>query len=244
MSQVDKHSMTCSKDEPSFRASQNHAIRPSNITVDEEQEYRAKTEELNERIFKLIQTFLRKLDSQVFLDQIYTTHANEEVDDEERGGKVPTPSPEDHKQKPKSGYAMNSGKFQPNKSATALAEERSLIHEVVQHAHLALQGELHDVQSSAEQLDQLEEEHDLNQKFEFNNHMVYNRVVQVINIKLEVMQDFEKKANPDIVVPMTTKQIQQKQFGEGSMNYGFGELSLANVKKLPLDAADQRNSES
>ena len=74
--------------------------------------------------------------------------------------------------------------------------------------------------------------------------MVYNRVVQVINIKLEVMQDFEKKANPDIVVPMTTKQIQQKQFGEGSMNYGFGELSLANVKKLPLDAADQRNSES
>ena len=31
------------------------------------------------------------------------------------------------------------------KSATALAEERSLIHEVVQHAHLALQGELHDI---------------------------------------------------------------------------------------------------
>ena len=45
----------------------------------------------------------------------------------------------------------------------------------------------------------------MNQKFEFNNHMVFNRIVQVINIKLEVMQEFEKKANPDIVVPMTTK---------------------------------------
>lgn len=46
---------------------------PQALTLDEEQEYRAKTDELNERIFKLIQTFLRKLDSQVFLDQIYTT---------------------------------------------------------------------------------------------------------------------------------------------------------------------------
>ncbi len=49
-----------------------------------------------------------------------------------------------------------------SKSATALAEERSLIHEVVQQAHLALQGDLHDVQKAAEELDQLEEEHDLN----------------------------------------------------------------------------------
>ena len=51
----------------------------------------------------------------------------------------------------------------------------------------------------------LEEEHDLNQKFEFNNHMVYNRIVQVINVKLEVMQEYEKKLNPDIVVPLTSK---------------------------------------
>lgn len=47
-------------------------------------------------------------------------------------------------------------------------------------------------------------------KFEFNNHMVYNRIVQVINIKLEVIQDYEKKANPDIVVPLTSKQIREK----------------------------------
>ena len=117
-----------------------------------------------------------------------------------------------------------------------MAEERSLIHEVVQHAHLALQGELHDVQNSAEQLDQLEEEHDLNQKFDFNNHMVYNRIVQVINIKLEVMQEWEKKVNPDIVVPLTTKQIRDR---DERRNYGFQELSRANVKKLPLGGGDQ-----
>lgn len=216
MSFVDKHSTTCFKDEPSFRLSHT-PNRPSTVTVDEEQEYRVKSDELNERIFKLIQTFLRKLDSQVFLDQIYTTHGNDEhdgqqedpqqqrsgaADDEERGGKGKTYSQDEIRIKMK---PSTSSKFQPNKSATALAEERSLIHEVVQHAHLALQGELHDVQNSAEQLDLLEEEHDLNQKFEFNNHMVFNRIVQVINIKLEVMQEYEKKANPDIVVPMTSK---------------------------------------
>ena len=70
-------------------------MHSSQITIDEQQEYKAKTEELNTRIFKLIQTFLRKLDSQVFLDQIYTTHGNEDADEEERGGKVKTSSPED-----------------------------------------------------------------------------------------------------------------------------------------------------
>ena len=46
--------------------------------MDEESEFRAKGDELNERVFKLIQTFLRKLDSQVFLDQIYTTQGNDD----------------------------------------------------------------------------------------------------------------------------------------------------------------------
>ena len=85
----------------------------------------------------------------------------------------------------------------------------------------------------------------MNQKFEFNNHMVYNRIVQVINIKLEVMQDYEKKANPDIVVPLTSKQIREREEGGGlGENYGFQELSMANVRKLPLKVADQRNSDS
>ena len=68
MHHVDKHSTTCFKDEPSFRLSQNPGMHPSQVTLDEEQDYRQKSDELNERIFKLIQTFLRKLDSQVFLD--------------------------------------------------------------------------------------------------------------------------------------------------------------------------------
>lgn len=69
-------------------------------------------------------------------------------EDEERGGKLPTSS---HKFRDNEivqnafNSANNLRRFQPSKTATALAEERSLIHEVVQHAHQALQGELHDV---------------------------------------------------------------------------------------------------
>ena len=83
MHHVDKHSVTCFKDEPSFRMSQNYALgrQGSRATLDEEGDFRVQSEELNERIFKLIQTFLRKLDSQVFLDQIYTTQGNEELED-------------------------------------------------------------------------------------------------------------------------------------------------------------------
>ena len=44
-----------------------------------------------------------------------------------------------------------------------------------------------DLQSAAQELDDIEEEHDLNQKFDFNNHLIFNRLVQVINIKLEVI---------------------------------------------------------
>ena len=74
MASVDEHSTTCFKDEPSFRQTMNHdGRRLTTVTIDEENEFNSQREELNERIFKLIQTFLRKLDSQVFLDQIYTT---------------------------------------------------------------------------------------------------------------------------------------------------------------------------
>ena len=85
MSAVDKHSAVCHVESQHARASARAGGdgRATTMTVDEEQEYRAQTEELNERIFKLIQTFLRKLDSQVFLDQIYTTHGNEELDNNE-----------------------------------------------------------------------------------------------------------------------------------------------------------------
>ena len=68
-----------------------------------------------------------------------------------------------------------------------MVEERALIHEVIQHANQALMSDIIDVQNAAEQLDMIEEDKDLNTKFEFNNHLLYNRLVQVINTKLEVM---------------------------------------------------------
>jgi len=57
-----------------------HEGKRTSVTIDEEQEFLQKSEELNERIFKLIQTFLRKLDSQLYLDQIYTTQGNDDMD--------------------------------------------------------------------------------------------------------------------------------------------------------------------
>ena len=90
----------------------------SRATIDEKQEYITHSEEMNERIYKLIQTFLRKLDSTVYLDQIYTTH--EDFENEERGGKLPTL--QDSK-----GAPPVKNNFSTNKTATALAEERSLI---------------------------------------------------------------------------------------------------------------------
>ena len=87
-------------------------MHSSQITIDEQQEYKAKSEELNTRIFKLIQTFLRKLDSQVFLDQIYTTHGNEDAaDEEERGGKVKTSSLPEDLGNFKNAQSRNAGKF-------------------------------------------------------------------------------------------------------------------------------------
>ena len=48
-----------------------------------------------------------------------------------------------------------------------------------------------DVKEAAEKLDRIESEQNLNLRFDFNNHMVYNRIVQVINIKLAVMRDWQ-----------------------------------------------------
>lgn len=59
-------------------------------------------------------------------------------------------------------------------------------------------------------MDMMEDEQDLNNKLEFNNHMLYNRLVQVINSKLEVMQDFVWKEQPDAELPLTTKQLHRR----------------------------------
>ena len=63
-------------------------------------------------------------------------------------------------------------------------------------------------------MDLMEEEQELNVRFEFNNHMLYNRLVQVINSKLETMQDQILKDEPDAEVPLTTRQMLQRQTQE------------------------------
>ena len=51
------------------------------------------------------------------------------------------------------------------------------------------------VKKSVAQIEQIERDYDLNQCFDFNDHLLFNRIVQVINIKLEVMQDWQLKMN-------------------------------------------------
>lgn len=82
-----------------------------------------------------------------------------------------------------------------------------MIQEVIEFAELALNGDLEDVLEAAEQLESLEEEHDLNKKLDFNNHMLFNRVVQVISLKLELEQEWQTHhADPDSESRQTCKQ--------------------------------------
>ena len=83
-----------------------------------------------------------------------------------------------------------------NKGGTALAEEHTLINEVIHNANMALKGNIEIVKTAVDTLDNLEVEQNLNQKLSFNNHMVYNRIIQCINIKLGVMNDWQEKIYP------------------------------------------------
>jgi hypothetical protein len=56
-------------------------------------------------------------------------------------------------------------------------DERALIQEVVQYANEAISDKLDDLRGSAEKLDYLEEENDLNEKMVFNNHLLFNRLI-------------------------------------------------------------------
>jgi len=80
-------------------------------------------------------------------------------------------------------------------------------------------------------MDSLEEERDLNATFTFNNHMLFNRMVQLVNIKLEVMQEWQSKINPDYVVPLTSNQLRDMQVAR--VGYNVQTLSKANVEELP-----------
>jgi len=69
MSNVDSHSEMCFKEQK-----ERDSVRAGTRihTEDEDAEYNAKLQELDERILKLINTFLKKLESSSFLD-LYST---------------------------------------------------------------------------------------------------------------------------------------------------------------------------
>ena len=75
----------------------------------------------------------------------------------------------------------------------------------------------------------------MNIKFDFNNHMVYNRIVQVINTKLDVLHDYERRINPEFFAP--ADELDQIRTDGERQDFGFNELSIANVNKLPISAA-------
>ena len=67
MSNVDTHSEMCFKEQKE-RDSVRAGTRMTQHTEDEDTEYNAKLAELDERILKLINTFLKKLESSNLLD--------------------------------------------------------------------------------------------------------------------------------------------------------------------------------
>lgn len=114
----------------------------------------------------MIQTFLKKLENQSFLKNVFDNNFNKKFDvsgGDETGEMGSTGG------RPHHNFSQS--------NATAMVEERALIHEVIQHANQALMSDIIDVQNAAEQLDMIEEDQDLNNKFEFNNHLLYNRLV-------------------------------------------------------------------
>ena len=71
-------------------------------------------------------------------------------------------------------------------------------------------GESGEIQAAIDLLEQLEEEHDLNQKLSFNNHLMYFRIVSLANSKLEQIQTFARKRVPEDQVPLTRRQLASK----------------------------------
>ena len=68
--------------------------------------------------------------------------------------------------------------------------------------------------------------------------MVYNRIVQVINIKLDVLLDYERRVNPEFMPPGEDGDDLIPAGFNGEQphpaDFGFKELSIANVNKLPI----------
>ena len=76
----------------------------------------------------------------------------------------------------------------------------SLIDQIYQHA-VSVQMErdytdpatLETYKSAIEHLEALERDNDLNSAFDFNSHMLFNRLIQVINCKLESLLSLDRE---------------------------------------------------
>lgn len=66
-------------------------------------------------------------------------------------------------------------------------EERALIHEVIQYANQALSSSsAADTQIAVELFEMVEEMNDLCKKMSFNNHLLFNKIEQVVYQKFNL----------------------------------------------------------
>lgn len=109
MTSVDEHSQICMID-AIIRASSRMSANRSSQFRDDDHIYRVTIQECNERIFKIIQTFLRKLENQNFFGSVL-----DNIDRLAESG--------------------STGGLRGATNQTAIVEERSLIHAVIQSAN-------------------------------------------------------------------------------------------------------------
>jgi len=116
MNHVDLHSQVCNIQRNSF--GNNFDLNESRLS---DGGYRLQIQEYNERIFKIIQTFLKKLEKQSFFQREYDDRPFERSGGDDHGV----------------GSGSTGGKMGYNVcgNTTTIAEERALIHEVVQSAN-------------------------------------------------------------------------------------------------------------
>ena len=130
---VDFHSQTCCIEE--------QAICDGMVQLDHFQII----SEFNNRIFKLIQSLIRRLDSESLDEVIYGIEEKIQL----------------------------------------AIEQRTLLHSIIQLSNMALSEELPTLQMAADKLYFLEQNRNLGKLLHFNEHLIFNRVCQLIVQKEE-----------------------------------------------------------
>lgn len=103
-----------------------------------------------------------------------------------------------------------------------LIEERALIHEVIQYANQALSSSsAADTQIAVELLEMVEEMNDLCKKMSFNNHLLFNKIEQIVYQKFNlqkygVAELFNNTASQDkLLFHNSANQSYRQQMPEG-----------------------------